>query len=97
MDEENCPLGCLDGGIELGTRIENDCMVQVLSTHCPWADVEPVAQDIAQLYGLFEKGFLLSDILEQPAWYIEAMMQMDNKVGKIRQAKDKTAMDKMRS
>lgn len=59
----------------MGDEIES-----IRSDGCIWKLITPETYAYYELYKLYKAGFLLEDgaVNDQPAWYISAMMYIDN-------------------
>lgn len=73
---------CRDGGIQLGGERVNDEIIPQYSTGCPWHEVTEFAKHCGNLYSHYKAGFLwrMGAIEDQPAWYLDAMSQLNNRV-----------------
>ena len=74
----------------LNQEIVNYEVVETRSTTCPWPQVTPCARMLVELYEHYKNGFLLEagGIIDQPAWYTEAMRFIDGKMNEIQAARN---------
>ncbi len=80
---------CLEGGLRLKQEVVGDEVFETFSTTCPWLEVSPFARAFMEMYVDYKNGFLLKagGIADQPAWYLEAIRFIDNRMNAIQAAR----------
>lgn len=59
-------------------------MEEIYADHCPWKDVTERARLVGQLYTHYMNGFLWNDLVEQPDWYLDAMVKAHSAMNKLK-------------